>query len=254
MSKTIEQLQNEYNQVFNLLNFDENDLDYTILKKHIEYLEKIDEYCNSIFVIFDLFKKKHLFVSKNAERILHFNLELASSDESYFDLRIHPNDVPLILEAGTYFLRYGLLLPTDEKKDSKLVNEYRLLNGREEYVRVIEQQMCLELDIRGNVWLALGIMDISPEQNVETSFQSRLINIKSKEVFHFPPKTEEDLLTIRETEVLKLIAKGLISKQIADKLFISINTVNTHRQRILEKLNAGNIIEAIHYASMLRII
>jgi len=53
---------------------------------------------------------------------------------------------------------------------------------------------------------------------------------------------------------LQLIAKGLISKQIADKLFISVNTVNTHRQRILEKLNADNSFKAIKYASKLGII
>jgi DNA-binding NarL/FixJ family response regulator len=39
-----------------------------------------------------------------------------------------------------------------------------------------------------------------------------------------------------------------MSKEIADRLFISVNTVNTHRQRILEKLGAESSIEAIRYA------
>jgi DNA-binding CsgD family transcriptional regulator len=62
------------------------------------------------------------------------------------------------------------------------------------------------------------------------------------------------LLTAREKEILQLISKGLISKEIADKLYISVNTVNTHRQRILEKLQADNAIEAIKYASRTGII
>jgi DNA-binding CsgD family transcriptional regulator len=44
-----------------------------------------------------------------------------------------------------------------------------------------------------------------------------------------------------------LLASGLISKQIADKLFISVNTVNTHRQRIIEKLDVTNTAEAVKY-------
>jgi DNA-binding CsgD family transcriptional regulator len=70
----------------------------------------------------------------------------------------------------------------------------------------------------------------------------------------FPPADKEAMLTAREKEVLQLVSKGLISKQIADKLFISVNTVNTHRQRILEKLQADSTIEAIKYASGLGII
>ena len=49
---------------------------------------------------------------------------------------------------------------------------------------------------------------------------------------HLPKK---NLLTRRETEILKLIAQGNLNKQIADKLNISINTVLTHRKNILSK-------------------
>jgi DNA-binding CsgD family transcriptional regulator len=45
-----------------------------------------------------------------------------------------------------------------------------------------------------------------------------------------------------------------ISKQIADKLFLSVNTVNTHRQRIIEKLNVSNTAEAVQYAGRLGLI
>lgn len=60
---------------------------------------------------------------------------------------------------------------------------------------------------------------------------------------------QENVLSKREQEVLRLVKDGLPSKEIAEKLFISIHTVNTHRQRILEKLNVTNSYEAIQYAS-----
>ncbi len=57
-----------------------------------------------------------------------------------------------------------------------------------------------------------------------------------------------DLLSKREKEVLKLIADGYSSKIIADMLRISFHTVNTHRQKIIEKTNAPNTGGLIQFA------
>lgn len=58
----------------------------------------------------------------------------------------------------------------------------------------------------------------------------------------------KDPLTKREMEILKLICNGLSSKDISEKLFISINTVETHRKRILLKLNVKNSVGVVKYA------
>ena len=57
-----------------------------------------------------------------------------------------------------------------------------------------------------------------------------------------------DILTPRELEVLKLIAEAHTSKEIADELFISIKTVDRHRQNILEKLGMRDRVELTRYA------
>jgi DNA-binding NarL/FixJ family response regulator len=57
-----------------------------------------------------------------------------------------------------------------------------------------------------------------------------------------------DVLTPRELEVLKLIAEAYTSKQIADELFISVKTVDRHRQNILEKLGMRDRVELTRYA------
>jgi DNA-binding NarL/FixJ family response regulator len=59
---------------------------------------------------------------------------------------------------------------------------------------------------------------------------------------------EFDVLTPREREVLKLIAEAHTSKEIADALFISIKTVDRHRQNILEKLGMSDRVELTRYA------
>ena len=56
------------------------------------------------------------------------------------------------------------------------------------------------------------------------------------------------LLTKREKEILKLIAAGLTNIQIAEKLFISIDTVDTHRKNLHNKLNVKNTATLIRTA------
>jgi DNA-binding NarL/FixJ family response regulator len=58
---------------------------------------------------------------------------------------------------------------------------------------------------------------------------------------------EPQILTLRECEVLRLIVSGLTNKQIADKLFISIKTVETHRKNIMQKLDVHTIADLIKY-------
>ncbi|MDX2190531.1 MAG: response regulator transcription factor [Bacteroidota bacterium] len=59
---------------------------------------------------------------------------------------------------------------------------------------------------------------------------------------------EEVDITTREKEVLECVINGLSTKQMADKLFISTRTVETHRLNLLKKFNAHNTAELIKYA------
>jgi DNA-binding NarL/FixJ family response regulator len=56
------------------------------------------------------------------------------------------------------------------------------------------------------------------------------------------------VLTPRELEVLKLVARGMSNKDVADQLFISENTVKNHVRNILEKLHLHSRMEAVMYA------
>ena len=61
-------------------------------------------------------------------------------------------------------------------------------------------------------------------------------------------KREFEALTSREKEVLKLTAEGFTNQEIAEKLVISPKTVDTYRQRIMEKLNLHHRSELVRYA------
>ena len=62
------------------------------------------------------------------------------------------------------------------------------------------------------------------------------------------PDPTRDVLTERELEILKMVAEGLSNQQIAEKLFLSIKTVQAHRANIMEKLDIHDRVELVKYA------
>lgn len=79
---------------------------------------------------------------------------------------------------------------------------------------------------------------------------SRFICQRMTEVLLAPSHDVEEKvnLTKTETEILKDIALGMTTKEIAEKRFSSFHTVNTHRKNIFRKLNVNNVHEATKYA------
>jgi len=59
---------------------------------------------------------------------------------------------------------------------------------------------------------------------------------------------QTELLTLREREVVKLIAEGRSSKEVAALLFISVRTVERHRSNVMEKLHLRNAAEVVRFA------
>jgi DNA-binding CsgD family transcriptional regulator len=64
----------------------------------------------------------------------------------------------------------------------------------------------------------------------------------------------EPCLTIREKEILKLIVEGQSNGEIAENLFISIRTVETHKTNILQKLGLSSTVELVKFAIRNKII
>ena len=173
---------------------------------------------------------------------------IASEDSDYFSARIHPDDLPEVHRNGIDCLRF--MLGHKELIDNgKFLAEYRIeIGGR--YVRVVEQFQVLECDRRGNIWLTLSVLDMSPNQGPFDGVRSQLFDFRDGRALPFAGGgASSDPLSEREREILRLIGRGRLSKEIAVELSISVHTVNTHRQRILEKLRADNSMEAVRYAA-----
>lgn len=231
-------LNEEYGRLLDKQNF--GVLDYSILDKHIETLTRFCAITNSAITVFDNSRRKTVFESEGYQ-----NLFSGEHDA------IHPDDQEGVLRSGVIALRYFF----DGNKNAvnhRLVRKYRAkIKG--EYRVVAEQMQALEFDSKGNVWLSVDLVDISPNQSPPYNVEFKIFNIRTGDVI--VPVDEfidgKPILSEREVDVLKLIDEGLLSKEISEKLYISVHTVNTHRQRILEKLKVGTSIEAIKYARAL---
>ena len=85
----------------------------------------------------------------------------------------------------------------------------------------------------------------------QTYLSPRIAGIVVKNWVHRLEKTDSSafwLLTPREREVLQLLAEGQTTKSIAAKLHLSVKTIETHRQRIMNKLSVRSVAELTKYA------
>ena len=156
---------------------------------------------------------------------------------------VHPDDLEVVKRIDKKVWKFLNTLPEEEKLTYKYIYEMRVLD-RGKYVRMIYQMRILAF--KDDNFLGMGIIDLAPEQSANTSVRFQIKNCLTDEVVPFTIESATDvLLTPREREILALAKEGMFSKEISEKLNISIHTVNRHRQNILEKLQVDNIIEAI---------
>jgi DNA-binding NarL/FixJ family response regulator len=95
----------------------------------------------------------------------------------------------------------------------------------------------------------LNISDISYIclNSVQWSMSTNSEDIKKKFEKHIK-KSHKKYFSNRQFEILKHLANGFSSKMIAEKLYLSKHTVDTHRRHMLEKTSCSNTIELVEFA------
>ncbi len=231
--------------------YEEKDLDYTVLDKHKLVLQTLSDVGNSGVTIFDICTRQVVFYSMNFGALLGYKKsDYEETGQRFFENIIHPDDKLKLSVNGVSAMKIFNRLSREDKTSHKLILEYRMLNAQNKYVRLIEQYQILELDKKGQIWLLVSFVDLSPNQEEINGIRSQFLNFKTGQTIPWetPEKTTHEL-TKRELEILKLVKDGYLSKEISSRLSISLHTVNTHRQRFLEKLGANNSFEAVTFAS-----
>jgi two-component system response regulator NreC len=121
---------------------------------------------------------------------------------------------------------------------------------------------CLELGVKGYVVknesgteLDYAIKSVLQGRNYFSRQAQDVIFKKYSQTVGRKKQREELIkLTKREIEIIKLIAEGLTSQQMADKLFISPRTVETHRANLMKKVGVRNAIELVKKVESLELL
>ena len=225
------------------------DINYSVWEQDKSILHQLSKISRNCTFVVDVYKCKYIYASPNFVDLLGYDshkIETLERQGDYLESRIHPDDRTQLAALQVTLGQFIYSLPFEQRNNYSNIYSFRILNANQQYIRATSRHQVLEQDRNGKAWLIIGNMDISPDQKKSEMVDCTVLNLKNGELFSpslsFQPSTN---LTNREIEVLCLIQKRLLSKEIADRLCISIHTVNIHGQNLLRKLGVQNSIEAI---------
>lgn len=133
---------------------------------------------------------------------------------------------------------------------------FRFRNKKNEYITLLQRNCFIRSDAKGGPLLSMGILsDVThfTPFNRTTQVIEKIgarpedaPEVVYKKVFYL--HEEDRLFSAREKEVLLWTADGLTSKEIAEKLFLSENTIINHRRNMMAKSNTKNIAALVSFA------
>lgn len=231
----------------------DSDVDYGLWERERESLIQFARFTPGCVFTVDVFKGVYDFASDNFVSMFGYHPDRIRTIQKQGDLlneRIHPDDRDQLLDFQIEHGQFIYSLPPGQRNDYRQTFQWRMQNAKRDYVNVISRQQVIRKDRLGRAWIIMGVMDLSPDQSYEGPVKRTVVHSKTGEIV-CPPVLSLKVtsrLSEREQEILRLIAQGLLSKEIAVRLGLSIYMVHNHRKNILVKLHADNSIEAIRNA------
>ncbi|WP_231464330.1 MULTISPECIES: response regulator transcription factor [unclassified Pedobacter] len=211
-------------------------------------------YCkleNCISVLSDLkARNSYLYYSGIADNIGLTNKEseIKSIWEDELLNRVHPEDLLKKYQMEFQFFKILSEININERTNYQVVTRLRIKNTGGKYILLQHRLVYLGSNDDGSVWLALCLYNLINEHLEFTIPQAVIINTLTGKVIEHDEQKIKYIITERERGILQLIKLGYRSKEIAEKLSLSINTINRHRQNIFNKLNVTNAFEACKVA------
>ncbi|MCX6248339.1 MAG: LuxR C-terminal-related transcriptional regulator [Bacteroidetes bacterium] len=201
----------------------------------IRELERMTEINNQFFYAGDLLQMHIIYTSSQSKQMI--GVEAADlSPYQFFDIT-HPEDIQRLSQGRAKLFKMAHDLYSAQKGCSLLSTNFRMRNPQGSYsCYLIQIYMYFSEIPYKSVYLLKVHTKVDWCKKLRKGFHYYVGDDLSN--FRYP---DEELLGLslpfsdRELEIIKLISSGLSSKEIADKIFLSVNTVNTHRRNILIK-------------------
>ena len=207
-------------------------------------LEEMMERNNQFFYIADVIQLNILFTSKRSVKMIGIEPEELTFYQ-FMELT-HPDEIQRLNIGRPKILKLAQDLFTAKSGSMLLSTDFRMRNPRGDYSNILIQCYLVYTTIPRSTVFFLKVHTNIDWWQKKHGFHYYLGEDLS--YFIYPDKDLLDmglLLSQREFEILKLVEEGLSSERIAEKLFLSINTVNTHRCNILKKTRKDSISDLI---------
>ena len=212
---------------------------------------------NGLSVLSDMrARKSYIYYGAIAEQLGLdiMETEIKSIWEDQLLKRVHPEDLQKKYRLEFQFFQLINTVDIDQRSDYELMTKLRIRNKEGKYVLLKHRLLYVCSSDDGSIWLALCLYNLIYDHPEFSIPQGVIVNSRSGAVVAYDQQHFTDLLSAREREVLQLIKHGKRSKDIADKLSLSINTVNRHRQNIFQKLGVTNAFEACMVAESIGVL
>lgn len=224
--------------------------DYDKLAVKLPFIEELARVENRSISLYDINQASFLLKVDRHLELLGYSKNDHPNDidiERYHAM-IHPDDLPFMYDSEIKMYRF-LSEKQNRKKEYKLVYDYRVRSKGGSYIRFLHQMAIFECDRQGNSWIMLIVSDVLEQYPENESPRRFIIDTKDNRICLFNEESGivDQLVTQREREILALVAQGLDSQSIAERLCISLHTVNNHRQNILRKTRSRHIAQAAFY-------
>lgn len=184
------------------------------------------------------------------------NSVIDSAFEECIFTKIHPEDLVErhVLELNFYHFLKGI--PKEKYSSYSTSSRLRMKDSVEKSTYINHRTIYLKTFSNGSISLALCLYLPATDSQPKTGIDGKIVNIQTGEIVEREKyqSNAENILSMREIEVLKSVAKGNKSEQIASELYISVYTVRRHRQNIIQKLKVTNTAEAVQTAFVMGLI
>jgi len=233
------------------------------LHEHINKIIELDAflpYNSTFFCLTNTQTLSFEFVSKNMFSCLGIKSSvLKEKGMRYFWSRMHPDDVEPWLSALNELMNLTVNeISIDERKKMSYTWNYRFKNAKGKYVNIIQNTTPLEFDIDNKPILGLAHYTVlSHKIKMDVCATAKFLNAnneyETKYFNNFSQKLLTNGVSNRERDIIRLLVLNYSSKEIASKLFITSNTVDTHRRNIIHKLNIHTTGELVALLKMNKI-
>lgn len=221
-----------------------------LVASHRSLFDFLDNQSNAFYFIHDFVSFKYVMMSKSLHKVLGQNAEEFIGNG--FDKVLpyfHPEDRDNIRFVHEELFRYFYEYPVEQRGRLRFDFNYRLRSHKGEYRQFLQQTIFSVLKEGRPLYDFSTATDISLQKKNNrlelTVFQLNNHGVYDLVHQYVVPHTIGFHLSNTELHILRLVAEGLSSKQIADKCKRSLHTINNHRRRILEKTQSNTLSEAI---------